>query len=114
MGDLRAPDPTLDVHGDEKLFIRVWESLPVAHRRAGTHLRTKCRNGNKSVKTLGDVIPAFHAKWFAVPCRTCFPDAPPPGHLFVHGPTEGSKRNPYPLPQQHLAWQVSSSDRNDR
>lgn len=39
------------------------------------------------------------ARWTAVPCSTCFPHAPPPGHI---APTEGQA----PSADPGLAWQL--------
>lgn len=92
MSELRAPDPTLtalprgfvvefiaaDLHGEPA----------EAHRIDSQHAS-------------GSMVPAVDARWFAVPCRGCFPEAPPPG---TDGPCCG---NPEDCPRDGWYWAVN-------
>ena len=76
VSDLRAPDPTLiDLH--EPVTISPdrppWPAIACRMESPGT-ARTYC--GVTVMKPLNSA----YAAWFAIPCRECFPDAPPPGH----------------------------------
>ena len=94
MSELRAPDPTLDAlpRGFVVEFITadVHGEPAEAHRMDSQHAS-------------GPLIPANDARWFAVPCRECFPDAGLPGNRCdtpSHVRCDGY-RDPY------LAWQVA-------
>ena len=104
MSELRAPDPTLDAMGPDAVYVTEPKgSLSVAHRIARL-----C--GIDPVS--GDYQNACDARWFAVPCRQCFPDAPPPGKAPC---PMGGYRDRFHDPatcdgieDPHLAWQVPS------
>ena len=69
MSDLRAPDSTLTAYDGLVVMVYDFDAvLPVAHRRDLPH------------GLWGVQVWTWHARWFAVPCRDCFPDAPQPGH----------------------------------
>lgn len=102
MSELRAPDPTLDAfwRGDEKInyvvLLGLWpdSDLPsVAHRVQWTSVRDAAHCGGVAPHQ----VTTQAARWFAVPCRECFPDAPPPGKRALP---------PWYWPDPHLAWQV--------
>ena len=74
MSELRAPDPTLDaLHPLSWVYFYVdadgesWGPLPEAHRHS------------KHAGSWWQAVEVRHARWFAVPCRECFPNAPEPG-----------------------------------
>lgn len=97
MSALRAPDPTLDaLDGGEPLLLDVGDDLPVAHL-PGPGEDPECGHVIGQYDVLWLI--AEFARWFAVPCRECFPDAPPPG--FIRGTNEY-------IDLADLAWQVSS------
>jgi len=97
MSELRAPDPTLTAWQGDQFSRRTVEVVkgepPVAH----------CGKDSVCVLhgKLGSLMGADRARWFAVPCRECFPDAPPPGHKASCPP--GCQVPPGFRP---LAWQV--------
>lgn len=96
--DLRAPDPTLDAYvADPNRYFFVELSaldvaLPTAHRMYGCGAAIAGR------------VPAEIARWVAVPCHECWPEAPPSGTI------------PYASWPHHspivdtLAWQVAEVD----
>ena len=90
MSGLRAPDPTLDaLDADVKLYMTGWDERPlVAHLPGG-------------LTDLAWMEEARDARWFAVPCPECFPDAPPPGHVW--GADRGQR---HIYRDSHLSWQV--------
>jgi len=69
--ELRSPDPTLDSlapgHIVEFITADVHGEPAEAHQINSRHAS-------------GPMIPANDARWFAIPCQECFPDAPPPGY----------------------------------
>ncbi len=102
MSELRAPDPTLSDLAEQApdpgcvddRVVRVDMSpvVPVAH---------SCYRNIAHGSDLSVNAPALHSRWFAVPCRECFPDAPPPGCI---------KYASYPWHSEvvpNLAWQVA-------
>lgn len=105
MSELRAPDPTLTALADEQgVGYDVAVADPYADG-AAAHLI-----GSAGLTECGEpweyTHPVHLARWFAVPCRTCFPDAPPPGMRAVrHCPCESHSGGP------QLAWQIEVSNR---
>jgi len=82
---LRAPDPTLTAYDGRDVTVYDFHAdTPVAHRRDLPH-------GRRGVQ-----VWTWHARWFAVPCWDCFPDAPPPGQRTPSGD----------CPPDDLTWQV--------
>ena len=89
MSELRTPDPTLDaLDADENLYMGGWDARPLV-----AHLP-----GCLSVD-LAWMEEAQDARWFAVPCRECFPDAPQPGH-------HPTCSDPCMVTDPYLSWQV--------
>jgi hypothetical protein len=85
--EFRAPDPTLTDHGDDDVMLERRSGLPYE-----AHLIEFESDGLDGLEvslcarwaaTL--VLNAVHARWFAVPCRECFPDAPNPGEDWALG-----------------------------
>lgn len=103
MSELRAPDPTLTAHVDGDVFVQATEpggEVATAHRRLHSTF-------------VGELLPSSFARWFAVPCRTCWPDAPEPGHVwsrYVLGRVEPGVA-PYLAWVPGLAWQTQVSIR---
>ncbi len=97
MSELRAPDPTLDgLH--EPVSVDYWSPNPgVAHGlpNGPGDMMTAC--GIRAV----DAMPSSYAAYVAVPCRECFPDAPPLGFK----PAVGCKCE-WHSGGDGLAWQV--------
>ena len=94
MSELRAPDPTLDaLDADVNLYMGGWDARPLVAHLPG------CLSMD-----LAWMEEAQDARWFAVPCRECFPDAPPPGHSLCSPDTCGGARGEHMDP--HLTWQV--------
>jgi hypothetical protein len=90
MIELRAPDPTLTAFAGDVVWLDGSRRPQVAHSLV-------CDEGER--------VPVWRslateaARWFAVPCRECFPAAPLPGWQ----PTARYVGDPDP----HLAWQVA-------
>ena len=116
MSELRAPDPTLtelpahDKTGTTTDVGVTWLGGPpaTAHR-----LVLSPEGDPNELVTLWPScdhemeqddwaqLPLEDARWFAVPCRECFPDTPPPGkYPFSYERTV--------LDDANLAWQVPS------
>ena len=92
MSELRAPDPTLDVLG-EPVGVEYWSPDPgVAHRLPDGPGGSMSACGYRGL----DAMPSLYAAYVAVPCRECFPDAPPRGVDPLNRPNAG----------RYLAWQV--------
>lgn len=99
MGELRAPDPTLTALGAESVKLGLGPLPPIAHRHGGCVPETR------------RVMRAEYARWFAVPCRECFPDAPPPGTWFSgHALVQGQEVPTQTTEDPHLAWQVPDTE----
>ena len=99
MSELRAPDSTLDAL-DEDVLVTWWagDGPPaVAHRFAeqGNAVVADCGWRPTKPYPLG----SEDVRWFAVPCRECFPDAPEPGH-------HPTCSDPCMVTDPYLAWQV--------
>ena len=105
MSELRAPDPTLTAYWQEEGYgvdVAVrdpYVDVAVAHRIVG-QTRVACGASWEWWFT----HPVFAARWFAVPCLRCFPNAPEAGHPATcdGGPACPDEPHPY------LSWQVSS------
>lgn len=98
MSDLRAPDPTLDaIEPDALIGLDYSEGEPLI----GHTVRWIKEQGHVpdcAEPEFGglEAIEANHARWFAVPCRVCFADAPAPGNR-----EQPLGASPF------LAWQVA-------
>lgn len=103
MSDLRAPDPTLTVHshvdGDVILSYRGADP-PLAHRVGGFGEAPQCGSEDADHWCESD-----HARWFAIPCRECFPKAPPPGRPNRCCGSPDCHRGGW-FRDPNLAWQV--------
>lgn len=106
MSELRAPDPTLDSLG--KAFVKVDAGAgignPIAHLWAAENDPGEYQ---LACGVDGGFMPQFDAewaRWFAVPCRECFPDAPEPGRRFVRDANGEDRSVTYEAGD--LAWQV--------
>jgi len=96
MSEIRAPDPTLTALDQRWDVVSIEEGLPpTAHEMDPAD----CDPADVFSRQ-----PARDARWFAVPCRECFPDAPPPGHSLCSPDTCGGARGEHMDPD--LAWQV--------
>jgi len=51
-------------------------------------------------------MPSLYAAYVAVPCRECFPDAPPPGREFYNLMDQRNRVQVRTRPVKGLAWQV--------
>ena len=96
MSNLRAPDPTLTAL--PRHFVLEFISADVAGEPSEAHRMD-------SQHASGPMVSAGDARWFAVPCQECFPDAPergwrPVGNAPGGGPV-GWTEDP------HLSWQVA-------
>ena len=86
MSELRAPDPTLDaLDTGVNLYMGGWDARPLVAHLPG------CLSMD-----LAWMEEAQDARYIAVPCRECFPDAPPRGVDPLNRPNAG----------RYLAWQV--------
>lgn len=86
MSEVRAPDPTLSQTEHRVVYVNHYGvDPPVAHVQGGCGAQLVNQRSPEN------------ARWYAVPCRTCFPDAPPPGTDPLNRPNAG----------RYLAWQVA-------
>ena len=92
--ELRAPDPTLDDLGAAAVYVTDPLGSPSVAHRASRSCGISARSG--------DFQNAYDARWFAVPCRKCFPDAPEPG-----GGRDCSRPDCTVNHAKYLAWQVA-------
>ena len=109
MSDLRAPDPTLKNLGRHRMVqVDLYRTLPVAHGDSDGYL-TPCGLSLKAeyddYTGLADPELVFMgakvARYLAVACQVCFPDAPEPGHHpTCSDPCVMTDVHPY------LSWQV--------
>ena len=98
MSELRAPDPTLDaLDADVNLYMSGWDARPLV-----AHL-PRCPSMD-----FAWMEEARDARWFAVPCRDCFPDAAPPGREFYNLMDQRNRVQVRTRPVKGLAWQVQS------
>lgn len=98
---LRAPDPTLDAL-TPTVIVCVDHSDPVPRAHRSTPQGRECAG-------YADSRLAAEARWFAIPCRTCFPSAPPVGNRIVAEPPDRLDYEPDP----HLAWQQVEEREHD-
>lgn len=98
---LRAPDPTLTAlarkdAGDTDLMLAHYDErgVPVSHLVKQDEWVIAC-GVTTDYATHWSV--AEYARWFTVPCRECFPYAPPPGGELMGGQVAY---------WDDLAWQV--------
>ena len=94
MSDLRAPDPTLTAMGHRAVTV------------VEDHLRPLLEAHDKDcAHAWGPRFMAASVAYQAIPCRECFPDAPPPGQRLFEAKdtrpvTWGFVHDP------HLSWQT--------
>ena len=94
MSELRAPDPTLTaLPPEDSVYVSILDRA---------HLTRDCRGADG----IGVMISAYHARWFAVPCRSCFPDAPPPGWQTCGHDVCGPRCKGHGGPDFALSWQT--------
>lgn len=104
MSELRIPDPTLRGLAP---FYEVWVddhdpfSVPLAHR-GHAEGGLVCREAFAGATSLF----ARDARWFAVPCRECFPDAPAPGKSRCPNRWCRERQQCDGIREPHLAWQM--------
>jgi hypothetical protein len=96
MSELRAPDPTLTTL-DRRLVLVEPGAPHVAHRMSD-------EAGCGRLSDIDWNERASEARWFAVPCRDCFPDAAAPGHRRETCSVDGE----YEFEDDRLAWQTPS------
>ena len=106
MSEIRISDPTLDAL-DEDVLVTWWSGdgpPAVAHRFAehGNAVVANCGWRPTKPYPLG----SEDVRWFAVPCRECFPDAPPPGREFYFLMDQRNRVKVRTRPVKGLAWQV--------
>jgi hypothetical protein len=96
VSELRAPDPTLTAFAGDVVWLDGSCRPPVAHTFA-------CLDEDDRVP-MWRSLDSTSARWFAVPCRKCFPDAPPPGCVCSR---DEQGRVLVSVPEPGLAWQVA-------
>lgn len=113
MTERRTADPTLLERAQEwpvVIYLNAFDGAPpTAHRFEGASRHqgltdswdldaypAPCGARPPDGNAWADAL-TLYAAWFAVPCRTCFPDAPPPGSRSVE------EQAIYP---DDLAWQL--------
>jgi hypothetical protein len=90
MNELRAPDPTLTAISHRLVTVVDDDGILEAHDADCAH-------------AWGPRLMARYVAWQAVPCRECFPDAPPPGSremFYKNGKLAET------WPDRDLEWQV--------
>lgn len=108
MSELRAPDPTLTALAEDVL-VTWWDGdgpPAVAHRFTepdNARVVTYC-NHPSSAPPIG----SEDARWFAIPCRTCFPDAGPRGYSVQDDSCGDGCGYRTWQPDDHLAWQKTA------
>ena len=101
--DLRAPDPTLSKMPPMRVML-IRQSANSAALTAHGLKRLRPPTCTAPYGALRyPTLWASDAAYIAVPCRDCFPDAPPPGQR-----THGGDR-----PPADLAWQVPDREHAD-
>lgn len=100
MAELRAPDPTLSAH-EGYVGVMYVADVPVAHRPGG------CTDKDD----LHEIAHPEYARWFAVPCRECFTEAPRHGRRVVRGAMMSAEAilsgaSSEEVADPHLSWQV--------
>ena len=114
MDELRAPDPTLKDLGRHRMVqVDLYRTLPVAHGDSDGYL-TPCGLSLKAeyddYTGLADPELVFMgakvARYLAVACQVCFPDAPPPGREFYNLMDQRNRVQVRTRPVKGLAWQV--------
>lgn len=104
MNELRAPDPTLADVGPQYVMLEPANddgTLERAHLSPDQGDRGRC--GWTFPGDLHTWLPGWLAAYIAVPCRDCWPDAPPPGH----GPDVWPGADGV-VEQGDLAWQTAT------
>lgn len=108
-GGVRAPDPTLTGCGLGLVLLEKRRDEPVfvAHRfdTSPEHIDRDVSVCGKPERRLRGFEPEA-AAYLAVPCRTCFPDAPPPGWRHAPGTRPGVDGLAIAA-DPHLGWQLS-------
>ena len=106
MDELRAPDPTLTALPFREIVVvdDSAEPAPIAHRLDDNDPFGGTLCEEPGYAGADPCLFTEHARWFAVPCRECFPDAPPPGHSLCSPDTCGGARGEHMDPG--LTWQV--------
>lgn len=108
MSEPRIPDPTLDaLEPDAPIGLDYSEGEPlIGHlvRWVNREHVPECADPKYGGV---EVIGARHAAYIAVPCRECFPKAPPPGWRHSADAPEGADGLSVAA-DPHLAWQVPS------
>lgn len=101
MTELRLPDPTLSALDRVHVFVTDAGEPRMAHLDGESACPVK-------PGLLGHLEPTSDARWFAVPCRECFPDALLPGHKPGCCGKPDCRGSRTPRRDPHLAWQVPS------
>jgi hypothetical protein len=105
MAELRAPDPTLTALTVNQL-VAVWPTdPPQAHLIDAIGYEVCGAADAEDDPPEPMLMDSDWAAWFAVPCRECFPDAPPLGHGVVRD-MHGKPWSSYPEPC--LSWQTDA------
>lgn len=102
MSELRAPDPTLTAFDGLVAVYDLSLPAPVAHEPDDEGLAV-CEF--VSIFDAPFRLDAADAAYFAVPCRECFPDSPPPGWRTSDEAPAGIDGLQC-VADPHLAWQV--------
>ena len=96
VSELRAPDPTLDAMPSGAIVYLTGTNGPRISHTVGGQCGAQLHHPER----------ASDAAYFAVPCRECFPEAPPPGQrLFEFRDTKPVTWG-Y-VHSEHLGWQVA-------
>ena len=108
MDELRAPDPTLTALPFREIVVvdDSAEPAPIAHRLDDNDPFGGTLCEEPGYAGADPCLFTEHARWFVVPCRECFPDAPPPGHEFYNLMDQRNRVQTRTRPVKGLAWQV--------
>ena len=103
MSELRAPDPTLTALPFREIVVvdDSAEPAPIAHRLDDNDPFGGTLCEEPGYAGADPCLFTEHARWFAVPCRECFPDAPPAGARQMEDRPPG-----FWITDRYLAWQM--------
>lgn len=110
--ELRAPDPTLTAWCDSGEHASGVVSLTITAYPNVAHKLDTSLSGQQVVcgRRSSALMATNYARWFAVPCGECFPEAGPPGYSLQDDSCGDGCGYRSWQPDEHLAWQVREQE----